>query len=200
MTHDARGIDADLPAIERIQLGDEQGLVELMDRHSQLIFRFCYRFVANETDAADLTEETFVRVYQNARKFRPKAKVVTWVFSIAGNLCRDALRKGKKRRNELSLNSPLSDSNGLNLAEVVASKDRSPEKNAVAGETLAAIEDAIASLPHALKFPFIFCVLEGNSYDDCAEALGTNRKTVEMRIYRARKALRESLSEFSGKL
>ncbi len=192
-------MDTDLRAIERIQQGDEQGLVELMELHRDSVFRFCFRFVSNEADAAELAEETFVRVYQNAHRFRPKAKVVTWMFSIAGNLCRDALRKRKKHRNDISLNSPVSLSEGMELAEKVASKDRSPEENAVTNEALAAIEAAIRSLPHALKFPFIYCVLEGNSYDDCAEALGTNRKTVEMRIYRARKLLRNELAELSGK-
>ena len=200
MTDDARAMDTDLQAIERVQSGNERGLVELMERHRESVFRFCYRFVSNEADAAELTEETFVRVYQNARRFRPKAKVVTWIFSIAGNLCRDALRKGKKRLNDVSLSSSVSGTESLELEDVIASKDRSPDENAIASEDLSAIEEAIASLPHALKFPFIFCVLEGNSYDDCADALGTNRKTVEMRIYRARKELQSGLADYSKTL
>lgn len=199
MTNAARAMDTDLPAFERVQSGDEQGLVELMERHRESVYRFCYRFVSNETDAAELAEETFVRVYQNAGKFRPKAKVATWIFTIAGNLCRDALRKGKRRRSEVSLSSLVWGTESLEREDVIASKDRSPDESAVASESLSTIENAIASLPYPLKFSFIFCVLEGNSYDDCAEALGLNRKTVEMRIYRARKSLRESLSEFAGK-
>lgn len=191
-------MDRDLRAIERVQAGDEQGLVELMERHREPIFRFCFRFVPNETDAADLAEETFVRVFQNASKFRPRAKVVTWIFSIAGNLCRDFLRRGKKRGNDVSLSSPVSGAEGLELGDVVESKERSPDQDAVSSEALTAIEAAIAALPYALKFPFIFCVLEEHSYDDCAEVLNTNRKTVEMRIYRARKALRGQLSEISS--
>lgn len=194
----ARAMDTDLLAIERIRSGDEQGLVELMERHRESVFRFCYRFVSNETEAADLAEETFVRVFQNASKFRPRAKVVTWIFSIAGNLCRDFLRRGKKRRNDVSLSSTVAGSESLELADVVESDDRSPDQNAIANESLSAIESAIASLPYKLKFPFIFCVLEGHSYDECAEALDTNRKTVEMRIYRARKALRQDLSHLSN--
>lgn len=199
MSEPIGGMDVDLPAIERIQKGDEQGLVVLMERHRESIFRFCYRFVANEADAAELTEETFVRVFQNARKFRPKAKVVTWIFSIAGNLCRDFLRRSKKRRADVSLSSSVAGSENLELLDVVESKERSPDQDAVAGEVLSAIEAAIASLPHALKFPFIFCVLEDHSYDDCAEVLNTNRKTVEMRIYRARKALRQELQHLLTK-
>ncbi|MDQ8198199.1 sigma-70 family RNA polymerase sigma factor [Pelagicoccus enzymogenes] len=193
MSDGIRAMDTDLRAIERIQAGEEQGLVELMERHRDSIFRFCFRFVSNGTDAADLTEETFVRVFQNASKFRPRAKVVTWIFSIAGNLCRDFLRRGKKRRNDVSLNSPVPGAEGLQLVDVVESKERLPDQESVSNEALSAIEAAIDELPHKLKIPFIFCVLEEHSYDDCAEALNTNRKTVEMRIYRARKALRDTL-------
>jgi RNA polymerase sigma-70 factor (ECF subfamily) len=191
-------MDTDLQAIERVQAGEEQGLVELMERHRESIFRFCFRFAPNETDAADLTEETFVRVFQNACKFRPRAKVVTWIFSIAGNLCRDFLRRGKKRSNDISLSSRVPGADSLELADLVKSKERSPDQEVVASEALSAIEVAIATLPYALKFPFIFCVLEEHSYEDCAEVLNTNRKTVEMRIYRARKALRGQLAEFSS--
>ena len=164
-----------------------------MERHRESIFGFCFRFVPNETDAADLTEETFVRVFQNASKFRPRAKVVTWIFSIAGNLCRDFLRRSKRRRNDVSLSSQVPGADGLQLVDVVESKERSPEQDAVTSEALCAIETAIDELPHTLKFPFIFCVLEEHSYEDCTEVLNTNRKTVEMRIYRARKVFRGAL-------
>lgn len=190
-------MDADLPALERIREGDEQGLSDLMDSHRESVFRFVYRFVRNEADAADLTEETFFRVYQNAGKYRPKAKVVTWIFAIAGNLCRDFLRKNKKRSGELSLSSPMGEPGKVGLERSLPSEDRDPEQTAMANEAIAAIETAIQSLPYKLSFPFVFCVLEGNSYDDCAEALGANRKTIEMRIYRARKLLREGLAEYS---
>ena len=188
-------MDTDLRAIELVQTGDEQGLVELMERHRESVFRFCYRFVSNEEDAAELTEETFVRVFQNAGKFRPRAKVVTWIFSIAGNLCRDFLRRGKKRRFDVSLSSRLPGAENQELIDAIESEERTPEQVAVSNEALSAIERAIASLPHKLKFPFIFCVIEEHSYDDCAVILNTNRKTVEMRIYRARKELRSELAE-----
>ncbi|MDQ8180523.1 sigma-70 family RNA polymerase sigma factor [Pelagicoccus sp. SDUM812005] len=191
-------VDADLLEIERVQSGDEQGLVALMERHREPVFRFCYRFVSNEADALELTEETFVRVFQHAGRFRPRAKVATWIFSIAGNLCRDFLRRSKKRGNDISLSARIPGAENQELIEAVESPERTPEQAAVSKEALSAIDAAIASLPHKLKFPFIFCVLEEHSYDDCAEVLNTNRKTVEMRIYRARKALRAGLADLAS--
>jgi len=187
--------DSDLRALRKIQDGDEAGLKELMARHREALFRFIYRYVQNEADAAELTEETFFRVYQNADRFRPKAKVNTWIFTIAGNLCRDRLRKNRKRRGDFSLNAEIDLSSGAQRGDTFASSSRNPEEHTKSNESLKTIELAIQALPHKLKFPFIFCVLEENSYDACAEVLKTNRKTVETRIYRARKQLRKVLAD-----
>lgn len=182
--------------LKRIAEGEETALVTLMARHKQSVFYFAYRYVENEADAAELTEATFFRVYQNAGRFRPKAKVSTWMFSIAANLCRDAIRRNKKRRGDRSLNAPVQGSDGLEEADAIASGAPNPEEAAKSAETLEAVRQAIHTLPHKLKFPFIFCVLEAHSYDECAKILHTNRKTVETRIYRARKLLREALTGF----
>jgi RNA polymerase sigma-70 factor (ECF subfamily) len=176
MQHD----DPDFEAIRLIQQQNEQGLVDLMSRHREQLFRFIYRFVHNEADAAELTEQTFLRVYQKANSFKPKAKVSTWMFHIAGNICRDFLRKQKKYLG----NQPL---------EKEAFSSQTPKADLQTHESLAAIENAIADLPQRLKVPFIFCVLEEHSWNDCAEALHTSPKAVETRIYRARKILQESL-------
>lgn len=189
-------MDADLPSLRKIQAGDEAGLKELMARHREPLFRFILRYLHNEADAAELTGETFFRVYQNANRFRPKAKVSTWMFSIAANLCRDSIRRNKKRRGDLSLNAPVQGSESLFHEDGFASGEPSPDHAAACAETLDALRQAIHALPHKLKSPFIFCVLEEHSYDECAEVLQTSRKTVETRIYRARQQLRKALAEF----
>ena len=189
-------MEADLKSLEKLRGGDEEGLRELILRHREPLFRFVYRFVRNEADAAELTEETFYKVYKNAKRYRPKAAVGTWIFAIAGNLCRDFLRRNRHRRDELSLN-VKSDSRGEGeLGETLAASANLPVEEAISRERLELIGEAIQGLPYKLKFPFIFCVLENNSYDRCAEVLQTSRKTVEMRIYRARRLLQEALEEF----
>jgi len=185
--------DPDRDALLQMQEGDEQGLVLLMSRHREALFRYIYRFVRNQADAAELTEQTFLKVYQNADRFKPKAKVRSWMYTIAGNLCRDFLRRNKKRTSDLSLEYPLGSEKNFRLQDVVEANSPSPEQESITRESLQTIETAINALPNRLKVPFIFCVLEDHSYDACAEMLKTNRKTVETRIYRARKKLREQL-------
>lgn len=188
-------VDADFLSLEKIKQGNEAGLKELMERHREALFRFIYRYVQNESDAAELTEQTFLRVYQSAGKFRPKAKVGTWIFSIAGNLCRDSIRKSRRRGEVISMNAPIAGGNGSEWEDTYSSEVRNPEESAVSREALQAIESSIHDLPHKLRFPFIYCILEDNSYEACAEVLKISRKTVEMRIYRARKRLQQEMAE-----
>lgn len=136
--------DEDFQSMTRIREGDEQGLIHLMEKYRETVFRVAMRYADNESDAAELTVDTFHRVYKNAHRFKPTAKVRTWIFSITENLCRDFLRKNKKFKKTVSLNF-------------------NPSGN-------------------------------GHSYDECAEVLKTNRKTVETRIYRARQSLRKALA------
>ena len=187
-------MDEDLAAIERIQGGDEGGLRELMARHKDAVFRFILRYTGNETDAAELAEETFYRVYKHAGRYRPRAKVRTWMFSIAANLGRDHARRRKKWRGHLPIAGLADREENPSIAEMHPSDSATPDTQMDSREQIRLMEAAISSLPHKLRFPFVFCVLEGNSHDECAGVLGTSRKAVETRIYRARKTLRHQLS------
>lgn len=191
-------MEDDLAAIRQIQAGDERGLLTLMARHKEAVYRFAMRFTGNEADAAGLTEEVFFRVYDKAARFRPTAKVSSWIFAIAANACRDHYRRRRKSRLEEPLHRQDTDDGALAPEEYLAGNELPPSEQAASRERLEEIEAAIRELPDKLKFPFIFCVLEEHSYDACAEVLGTNRKTVETRIYRARQKLRSQLVGLDG--
>lgn len=187
-------MDEDIPVIQRLQEGDEGALIELMARHKAGVYRLAYRFTGNATDAADLAEETFVRVYFNARKYKPKAKVKSWIFTIAANLSRDFLRRSKKRRGDVSMHAPLGDHEGAgDLESTLADSDPDPGARAGSTESLRELNAVIAEMPYKLRFPFVFCNLEDHPYSECAEVLGVSVKTVETRIYRARKYLQRVL-------
>lgn len=186
--------DPDLPSLRMMKVGNEDGLVELMTRYRQPLYRFIYRYVGNDADASEITEKTFLRVFEKAGSFRPRAKVKTWVYTIASNLCYDHIRKEKRRPILQSLNELLGNSQNSSRLERISGYSPSPEKEAETEETLAAIQQTLNDLPHKLKFPFVYCVLENHSQQECAEILGVGVKTVETRIYRARKQLASQLS------
>lgn len=189
--------DVDSLLLQKIGNGEERALVPLMERYKQPIFRFAYRYLGNEADSAEIAEDIFFRVYQNASKYSPKASVKTWIFAIALNLCRDRLRRQKKLKGQVSLNAPvLENQTGSPVLETIDSGSADPFSELNSSETIQLVNQQIQRLPEKLKFPFVYCILEEHTYDECATILKTNRKTVETRIYRARKVLRERLAKY----
>src|SRR5437870_11619146 len=82
----------DTADIERLAAGHDAALNDLIERHGEPLFHFLIRLLQNETDAGDLAQEIFVRVYQNYRMFDPQQKFSTWLYAIAVNFARDRLR------------------------------------------------------------------------------------------------------------
>lgn len=193
--------DEDLLLLERIERGDESSLAQLMSKYKDAIFRFAFRYLGDESDSEEVTEDTFFRVYQNASRFSPKASVKTWMFSIALNLARDRLRKRKKFRKELSFDQFDTGGNSeVSFIENLDSGEPSAASMLQIKDNVKLINNSIGKLPEKLRFPFVFCVLEGHTYDECAAILKSNRKTIETRIYRARLALRGMLKDLIEKV
>lgn len=184
--------DPDLPLWLELQHGNDAALDTLMDRHREGLFHFIYRYVLNEQDARDLLQETFVRAYFKRHQFQPRAKVSTWFYRIALNLCRDRARSRAAKEGKLteSLATPRQE-----MAAAIAT----PFDQAVTDESMAQLEQAIQSLPHDLRAALILAVLEERPQEECAQLLGVSRKAVETRVYRARKLLTERLSSIERK-
>src|SRR3981081_2974126 len=88
------------PAAEmmpRLKSGEDSILNELMTRWQQPLVEFIYRYIRHETDALDLAQETFVRVYETRHRYTVQGKFSTWLFAIAANLCRNYLRWRQRR-------------------------------------------------------------------------------------------------------
>ncbi|WP_269522520.1 RNA polymerase sigma factor [Coraliomargarita parva] len=189
--------DEDVSLIAEIGRENEAALAQLMARYKEPVFHFIYRYLANPADSAEVVEETFFRVYQKAGHYTPRAAVKTWIFSIARNLAVDRLRRQKKLRGQVSLEtSDAPEESVYAPIHQIDSGVADPSNQLKSREALRQIDARIRELPEKLRFPFIFCVLEDHAYDECAAILRTNRKTVETRIYRARKQLREALAGF----
>lgn len=182
--------DEDLPLVRALQAGDDSALDELMFRHKTALFGFIYRYVRNEADAAELTQETFVRAYFNIGSFTPKARFTTWLFAIATNLCRDHLRSRHHRKANRTFSL---DASGRDKFVELPAQDPTPVELAECDEHVRAVEAAIERLPHDLKTALTLTALEGYSHIEAAQRLGTTPKTIETRVYRARKRLEKML-------
>ena len=107
---------------------------------------------------------------------------------------RDFLRRERRQRHSLSLSATRREEDEATpLSDRIASRELDAAQSTQGRELLSELQQAIRSLPEKLRFPFVFCVLEGNSQEEAAEIIKTSRKTVESRIYRARKQLQATL-------
>lgn len=187
--------DLDLPLLHSIANGEERALRELMERHQRPLFHFVARMVRNHEDAEEIVAETFVRVHRHAGRYRPRAKVVTWLYSIATNLCRDLHRK-QSRWKWLSLFSTsgpeVPNTDDRPLVDRISDQSSAADEELLHAERIARLQQLIDHLPPGLKAPFVLQVLEEKSQRECAEILNLSEKSVEARVYRARKRLKQA--------
>src|ERR1051326_9459045 len=172
--------------------GRDAALSSLIDRHGQKLFHYFVRLLHNETDAAELAQETFVRIYQSRQKFDPRLKFTTWLYTIASNLVRDRFR-WRSRHPQISLHSQ-NEQEAACLMHTVPASAPGPDDQIQTKERTAIIRRAIGALPEELRQPLILAVYQELPQSEIATVLGCSAKAVEMRIYRARQQLRARLA------
>jgi RNA polymerase sigma-70 factor, ECF subfamily len=182
--------DPDAELMVRLKSGEDSILNELMTRWQQPLVAFIYRYIHHETDALDLAQETFVRVYETRHRYTVQAKFSTWLFAIAANLCRNHLR-WRQRRREAGPETP--DAEDAEVVERVKSPVDSPDQAAMRSESISLVRVAIDKLPHDLKTAILLYEYQSLSYAEIASVLSCSVKAVEMKLYRARQLLRETL-------
>lgn len=186
-------MDPDLPLIQAIQGGDDSALNELINRHREPLFHFAFRLVRAESTARDVVQETFVRVYFGAGKFKPRAAVKTWMYAIALNLSRDHLRRSVRRGSEIPLDIRPMPVAARDLADSAPAAAESASQR----DEFALLQRGIDALPRVLREALVLFSLEGKSQREAADILGTSPKTVELRVYRAKHKLRTWLESFN---
>jgi RNA polymerase sigma-70 factor (ECF subfamily) len=183
--------DPDAELMLRLKNGEDSILNELMTRWQQPLVAFIYRYIGHETDALDLAQETFVRVYETRRRYTVQAKFSTWLFAIAANLCQNYLRWRLRRRESVP---ETLDSGNVEPAEGIQSLDDAPDQAAMRSESISLIKVAVDKLPHDLRTAILLYEYQSLSYAEISSVLRCSVKAVEMKLYRARQLLRERLA------
>jgi RNA polymerase sigma-70 factor, ECF subfamily len=185
------GADPDAELMLRLKNGEDLILNELMARWQQPLVAFMYRYIGHQADSLDLAQETFVRVYQSRSRYTARAKFASWLFTIAANLCRNHVRRWE-RGSGTAMESLDSDSS--RTSEWILTSDNSPDQAVIKSELISSVKEAITKIPHDLKTVILLYEYEDRSYEEISSVLGCSIKAVEMKLYRARKLLRELLS------
>lgn len=179
--------DVDVEAMKRLAAGDDLALMGIMERWKDKVAAFLYRMTGRHEVAGDLAQETFVRLYQSRTRYQPRAAFSTYLFHIAANLARNHAR-WRSRHPSVSLED-CADS-----VQQLPGSSPAPDEAACDAETLARVENALASLPPDLREALHLFTYEEMSHAEIGAILGCTAKAVETRIYRARQILRGLLT------
>ena len=170
--------------------GDEHAFEILVKRYQGRVLNLIYRFVGDRTQAKDLAQEVFVRVWQAAKGYKPKAKFTTWVYRIAANLCFNELKSSGKKKLLIS-EGPIKESQTLN--EETSDVSPSGEDIVLAEERSRQISEALQSLPENQRMALILKKYDNLSYQEIARVMGCSVSAVESLLVRAKRNLQEKL-------
>lgn len=174
--------------VEKSMDGDLDAFEELVLLFDKKIYNYCLRMTNNRSDAEDLAQEVFLKVYKNLKNFRKDSKFSTWIYRIAYNTCVDNYRK--KRLKLLPLNKIIDEEQ----QEIgIPSSDPLPEEQVISNEKYSLIKECIAQLKPRYKSAIILRDIHNYSYREIAEILGIPIGTVKSDISRARALLRKAL-------
>ncbi len=185
--------EQDRSDMARLATGQDTAMDDLMSRHAERLYHYLLRMLQNETEASDLAQETFVRVYLNRVRFKAAHKFSTWLYTIATNLVRD-LQRQRVRHPTVSLEGQREDS-GQGFHELLPDEKPNPVEMLDTEERAETVRLAVASLPEELRAPLILSVYEEKSHAEIGEVLECSAKAVETRLYRARQFLRQRLEK-----
>lgn len=179
---------SDEQLIARFQLGDVQAYDILVHRYKDQLLNFVFRFVGNRTDAEDIIQETFLRVYRNKHMYKEIAKFSTWVYTIAGNLAKTELRR-RKRHKIFSVSNFVNEEKDFDIPD----RDHSPEKKVDSSIQESIIQKAIEKLPIKFKEVIVLRDIQGFAYEEISQILNIPLGTVKSRVNRGRLKLQEDL-------
>lgn len=174
--------------MSRVQHRDRDAFAVLVTRHLDGIHAFNYRMTRNEEDAADLAQETFLRVWNSAATWRPhrpaggRIRFTTWLHRIARNLCIDAHRRHRE---------------SLEIDDNLAAEDGSaPDDGPTTSRLRRALDQALTDLPERQRTALVLCHRDGMTNRDAAAVLAVSVDALESLLARARRTLRLKLREY----
>jgi RNA polymerase sigma-70 factor (ECF subfamily) len=177
-----RPVETDLELIRQAQQGDRQAFGQLVRRHHQGVINVVYRMCGNTDLAEEAAQETFIRAWSHLPRYKPRAPFRNWLYRIAINLARDALRRERP---------------AVDIESVpIASGDQGPQALVEARERGEIVREAVTDLPPASKEVLVLREYEGLSYKEIAETLDIPIGTVMSRLNYARGRLRQSLAPY----
>jgi RNA polymerase sigma-70 factor (ECF subfamily) len=179
--------------LDGLKRGDERAYESLVAKFQSPVYNLVLRLIDDLNEAADVTQDVFLKVFRNVGSFRGQSSLKTWVYRIAVNEAHNRRRWfGRHRRPEVGIEL---DDNGRGYLDIVSDPGRSPYDLVLNQEFQSAIERALAELNPVFRSAVVLRDLEDLSYEEIADVLDVSLGTVKSRILRGRECLRKALTE-----
>jgi len=183
--------DIDVALMLRVGQRDEQAFEELITRHQNAVIGTVAKMLGNASEAEDIAQQVFIRLWKSAPRYKPTAKFTTFMFTIARNLVFNESRR-KSRKKEYSMDEREDDFH----LQTPDSEQAQPDEGLLHAELQHAVDLAIQSLPEKQRLAVVLRRYENMPYDEIATVLELSIPAVKSQLFRARNSLRESLQSY----
>ena len=179
----------------RVKLGNKHAFEVLIHRHQRSVLNFIFRFMGNRTDAEDLTQEVFLRIWQAAGTYKPEAKFTTWLYRIATNLCINKQRAIRIRR-LFAKSDSQEQRRGFKDAFVIGEGAEllTPEDHLIDSEQSVQLLNALSELPTSQRLAIVLKIYDDMSYQEISKIMDRSISAVDSLLIRAKKNLRKKLT------
>jgi len=182
---------SDVQLMLDVKAGDELSFEILLKKYLTPLVNFLYRMVKDQAAAEDLAQEVFLRVYRARKEYSPSAKFTTWLFRIATNLALNAIRDGRFRQMQISIDTPRDEDE--QVIEIAAPENRADDR-LIERERNQMIRGAILALPEKQRAAVILHKYQEMDYAQIGKILGCSESALKSLLFRAYETLRVQLA------
>lgn len=181
--------------MERIKGGDLDALRDLIETHQHRVIGTVAKMLGDDSDAEDISQQVFIRLWKSAGRYEPTAKFTTWLFKITRNLVFNELRR-RKRHPAQSLDRAIDPDEPERTLQTADHTVKAPDTAMLDAEMQTAIQRAIDELPETQRMAIVLRRYDDISYEEIGEILDLSVPAVKSVLFRARTELREKLKQY----
>jgi RNA polymerase sigma-70 factor (ECF subfamily) len=191
----AAPLDPDAQLMLRVKRGDKQAFATLVEKYKQPVLNLIVRMIQDETEAEDIAQNVFIQVHKSSARYAASAKFVTWLFTIARNLCLNEIRRRSRHPTD-SLDAPAREGEESSVPQHEDTGATAPAELLVQHELQRKIDEALAALPENQRTAILLCRQGELSYEDIAEVLDCSLSATKSLIHRGRETLKARLKPY----
>ena len=179
--------DIDSVLIEKSKNGNEGAFNILVNKYHPRVYASLFSFTKSKEDSEDLSQQTFIKVWQQLNSFRGESAFFTWIYRIAINLAKNYVSSAGYKKQKIS--------SSIEHFEIDVSSFEDLESIVIHEQSIKEINNFIITMPESLKTAFTMREVEGKSYEEISDITNTPIGTVRSRIYRARESIIEYMQK-----